>query len=499
MQQVIFQKHPLLERLLGHLQFKSVVLLAAVIGVVLANVLLYGGWTQAILIAMVPFLVYAMMTNTTAVFLVWVASAPILNHFIRINLGAGIPDITINRVAVSALMLVLLFQIAVKVRQLQKMQVIDWLMVGTILIALPAIFRGSDPIKAGQVVFDHLMTPFIVFFLTKNLITTKEGIRSLVWTFGIVTVYCALLGFQEHFTEHSFFTATGELNWKQEGMADRVQGPFDTPQVLGSVMVGGIVFFFYHLFNAKNLRMRLFSACILFIHTMVAYWTYRRSVWMGYAVTMVFLGIVEKRFRRPLLAMFVLILLISATQWHSITQTTVYQERFADSRTVNDRWVVWTTSWEMIKDYPLLGTGLDMFGTYYTKYFTFHGNTVSTEYAHGITSAHNSYIRLWVEGGPMLALLYLGILLLFILRMWKLLSNRVHGHIAGKMEVMVCVGIFLTQYVQALTTDMVFNAQYSAILIFLLGGVLFQRTPEEKRTRSLRTLPAANSANTLPP
>jgi hypothetical protein len=41
------------------------------------------------------------------------------------------------------------------------------------------------------------------------------------------------------------------------------------------------------------------------------------------------------------------------------------------------------------------------------------------------------------------------------------------------------VGIFLTQYVQALTTDMVFHAQYSSILIFLLAGVLFQRTPDE--------------------
>ena len=499
MQQVVFQKPPLIERLLGQVQFKSIVLLAAGIGIALGNILLYGSWTQAVMVAMVPFLVYALMTNTMSVFLVWVASAPILSHFIRINLGAGIPDITINRVAVSALMLVLLFQIAVKTRHLQKLQFIDWMMIAITIIIMPTIFRGDDPIQAGQLVFDHLLTPFIVFFLAKNLITTKDGIRSLVWTFGIVTVYCALLGFQEHFTERSFFTATGELNWKQEGLADRVQGPFDTPQILGSVMVGGIVFFFYLLFNSKNLRMRIFSAAILFIHTMVAYWTYRRSVWMGYAVTMVFLGIVERRFRRPLALLAVIVVLMSLAQWETITQTTVFQERFANARTVNDRWVVWMTSWEMIKDYPLLGTGLGNFGVYYTKYFTFRGNTVSTDFAHDITSTHNSYIRLWVEGGPGLALLYFGILFLFIKRMWLLLSDRVTGHIAGKMEVMVCVGIFLTQYVQALTTDMVFNAQYSSILIFLLGGVLFQKAPGERRTRTIKPAAVAGSPGLRPP
>jgi len=339
---------------------------------------------------------------------------------------------------------------------------------------LPCVFRGYDPITAGQQVFDQVITPFIVFFLAKNLLTSQREIRPLLWTLGVVTLYCAVLGFQEHFTEYSFFTATGELSWQQEGLADRIQGPFESPQVLGTVMVGGIVFFFYQMFNARNSLGRVLAFAILVIHTFVTYWTYRRSVWMGYFATLIFLGLVEKRFRRPLMVLLAVSFAVLALNWHIIAESSVFQDRLANSRTVNDRYVVWLTAWEMAKRFPLLGTGFGWFGHYYNRFFTFHGNTVTTEFAHGITSAHNSYIRIWVEGGPFLLIPYLLMLAMMVVRVWKLLSGRLIHPSAGRMEVMVFVGVFLTQYAQALTTDQIFHAEYSAILLFLITGVLFQ-------------------------
>jgi len=471
-------------RLEGFIPFKPILLLAAIVGLLLGLAFSMGSWIQILVVAMIPFILYAVVRNTMIVFLLWIGTSPILTNFVSVGLGAGIPDITVNRVASLMLMVTLLFQIAIKIRRLQKVTVAEWAMLSVTMVLLPAIFRGYVPIQSGQIVFDHLVTPFIVFFLAKNLITTKDEIRPLIWTLGFVTLYCAVLGFQEHFTEYSLFTESGELNWQQEGMADRIQGPFESPQILGSVMVGGIVFFFYQMFNARNLSMRLFSLLVLIIHTFVTYWTYRRSVWMGYFATMIFLGMAEQRFRKPLGIITGISLAIALVNWQFISDSSVFQDRLANYRTVNDRAIVWLTSWEIIKHYPVLGTGLGWFGFYYERYFTFFGNTVTTDYAHGITSAHNSYVRMWVEGGPGLLLVYMWMLGVLTWRAVQLLTLRLIHPCVGKMEVMVFVGIFITQYVQSLTTDLIFHGQYSAILIFMIAGVLFQRCERAPKRRS---------------
>lgn len=485
MYRVVFQKPSLWRRLDDWLPFDPTLIVAALIGTLLGAAFFTGNWIQVAVVALIPFVLYAVVRNTMIVFLIWIGSTPILSNFVHVDMGAGIPDITIDRVASLLLIMVLLFQVAIKMRQLNRMVGIDWVMVAIFVMFLPCVFRGFDPVNAGQQVFDQVLTPFIVFFLAKNLLTSQREIRPLIWTLGVVTLYCAVLGFQEHFTEYSFFTQTGELAWQQEGLADRIQGPFESPQVLGTVMVGGIVFFFYQMFNTRNSLGRAMAFVILVIHTFVTYWTYRRSVWMGYFATLIFLGLVEKRFRRPLMVLMGVSVAVLALNWHIIAESNVFQERLANSRTVNDRYVVWLTAWEMAKRFPILGTGFGWFGHYYARFFTFHGNTVTTDFAHGITSAHNSYIRIWVEGGPFLLLPYLLMLGMMIKRVTDLLTGRLIHPSAGRMEVMVFVGVFLTQYVQALTTDQVFHAEYSAILLFLIAGVLFQECERPATTGGL--------------
>ncbi|MCP4549094.1 MAG: O-antigen ligase family protein [bacterium] len=464
----------------GKLAFNGIFFAAIFIGCLLSLTFNSGNWIHIVVVGIIPFLMYALIKNTMMVFLIWIGSTPILSNFVRVNLGAGIPDITINRIAIILLMMTLVFQAASKTRTIKRTTDLEWAMLGFGLIILPAIFNAYDPIQAGQQIFDHIITPFIVFTLSKNLISSREMMRPLIWTLGIVTLYCAVLGFQEHFTEYSFFTDSGRLNWTQEDMADRIQGPFDSPQVLGSVMVGGVVFFFYQMINSARNSVKFFSLLIVVVHTFVTYWTYRRSVWMGYVATMIFLAMVDKRFLKMFSVMTIVGIFLFISNWELISQSNVFQERVANARTVNDRWVIWITSIEIIKQFPVWGTGLGWFGTYFQKYFTFFGNTVTTDYAHGITSAHNSYIRMWVEGGPMLLISYLIILVLMTKRVFLLLIKKIEHPFVGTMEVMVFVGICLTQYLQSLTTDLIFHGQYSAILIFVIGGVLFQDKPKMK-------------------
>ncbi|MCB9515080.1 MAG: O-antigen ligase family protein [Candidatus Latescibacteria bacterium] len=474
MYRVVFQKPSLWKRFGGLISFDPTLLVAGFVGILMGLAFFGGNWMQVLVVSLVPFILYAVVKNTMAMFLVWIGTSPILTNFVRIDMGAGIPDITVDRVASLLLLMALVFQVALKMRTLRRMAPVEWVMLAIFLVLLPGVARAREPVAAGQLIYDQILTPFIAFFLAKNLLTSEREIRALVLTLGIVTLYCAVLGFQEHFTEYSFFTDNNKLTWQQEGMADRIQGPFNSPQVLGTVMVGGIVFFFYLMVNARSLSRRLLSLGILVIYSVAIYWTYRRSVWMGYGATLIFLSVLDRRFRKPVMIAMLLGTTVFLLNLKTIEESQVFQERMANSRTVNDRYIVWLTSYEIARRFPVFGTGFGWFSFYYDKYFTFYGNTVSTPYAHGITSPHNSYIRLWVEGGVVLVVPYLLMLVFMVRRMLQLLSGRLVHPTTGTMEVMVLMGMAITQYVQALTTDMLFHAEYPTIMMFMIAGVLFQ-------------------------
>lgn len=455
--------------------------MAIILGALLGLTFFGGSWIPILVVMLIPLIIYAIVKNSMLVFLIWIGTTPILSNFVTVNMGAGIPDITINRIAASILFFVLVVQVATRAKKYQKVDAAEWVMIIIVFLMIPGIMNGHRPIQASQQIFDAIITPFIVYSLARNLISSKAQVRPLLWTIGIVTLYSATFGFYEHFTEHSLFTSTGHLNWQEEGMPDRIQGPFSSPSALGTVMVGGVVFFLYMLINDRRIWVRAFTTVVLVIHSFTIFWSYRRSVWMGFAATMFFLFFIEKRVRKIILWVGLFSFAYLAMNWEIITESSVYQVRFANVRTVNDRWVIWITSWEIIKSYPLFGCGFGNFGIYYDKFFTFFGNTVTTSYAHGISSTHNSYIRWWTEGGPMVTIAYLVLLGIFIRRVFRFVMRRVEHAFVGKTEVMVFLGLFVTQYVQALTTDMVFYTKYPGILVFLLAGVLSHSKELPKR------------------
>ncbi len=56
------------------------------------------------------------------------------------------------------------------------------------------------------------------------------------------------------------------------------------------------------------------------------------------------------------------------------------------------RWQFWQTTLLIIRDYPLLGVGLDAFGIAYTRYDQMNG-------FYRIEQAHNEYLQVWAEAG----------------------------------------------------------------------------------------------------
>jgi hypothetical protein len=83
---------------------------------------------------------------------------------------------------------------------------------------------------------------------------------------------------------------------------------------------------------------------------------------------------------------------------------------------------------------------------------------------------------------------YLSLLVIITRRIWRLLTGRARHKFASRVEIMVFVGVFVTQYTQALTTDMVFFTKYPAILVFMLAGVLSHMEPGDRGAGRVRNL-----------
>ena len=124
--------------------------------------------------------------------------------------------------------------------------------------------------------------------------------------------------------------------------------------------------------------------------------TRSRSGIAGFVLSMMIAGaVVGKRFgsgRMRWLAMTALVsMLVGAFAWAGSDVT----DRFA-SGSIGLRRVIWGDSAAVVRDFPLVGTGLNSFGTAMLSYQTTQRSTHFQE-------AHNDYLQILVEGGVLVA------------------------------------------------------------------------------------------------
>lgn len=110
----------------------------------------------------------------------------------------------------------------------------------------------------------------------------------------------------------------------------------------------------------------------------------------------------EKRLSRPSILILSLALLWAI--W--IGLDTVISRFFTTSESFEDRWTTWVNTFQIIKDYPLFGTGLGTFTQVFPMYRSFHIRGL-------VTHAENDFLQLISEVG-LLGIGLLGILFFYL-------------------------------------------------------------------------------------
>jgi O-antigen ligase/cytochrome c-type biogenesis protein CcmH/NrfG len=278
----------------------------------------------------------------------------------------------------------------------------------------PALFLGIKDLLI-------FCSYFLIYFLIVNNLKREEQITSFISCLfilvAIIAVYSILqyYSFDPYLGHLNHITSTlGLKNW----VSDYVAMIF--PLLLFFFLIEGVVRkkVIYHLLLA-----------LLWINLMICQ---TRSIWISFILCLL-LGIylvykfklfpmfrVNRKWLLSLVIIFILITVIYSTENPLNRAPLTVPEKAVSilslqEPSIKSRFLIWNTTFDMIKDSPILGIGLGAFELNYLKYqanfLRDHPNYVRVNVKAG--EAHNEYLQMGAELGIIGLVLFLLIILLF--------------------------------------------------------------------------------------
>lgn len=232
-----------------------------------------------------------------------------------------------------------------------------------------------------------------MFYVIVNNINTQDKIRKVIYAFLLSGIIVCIYGAYSYFSEINL-------------SAGRLNGTFRQPNryaqyliILSSLAISMIA-------NAKNIKWKAVLAAILAIIILNLYWTFSRA---GYAAFI--LAILVYFLKTPMkirITIVIFILLGIAALFNS--------EKFRSRLTLfgEERQLVYKSSFEILKDYPIIGVG---YGdkNFYKLYKSKYKDTDATVNHSG---THNIFLQSAVETGIIgliaFILLHLKIFIMYI-------------------------------------------------------------------------------------
>ncbi|MFH1085269.1 MAG: O-antigen ligase family protein [Chloroflexota bacterium] len=330
--------------------------------------------------------------NPRHALLLWVATAPFA-RFVYLNLefGRGIPDLTLNRLMSGVLVALLLAQLAIGRRRLARVTLLDLCVVAFVGMLALSVSSALVGVKsAAQAYFDLLVVPTVLYFLGRNLITSRRQFRHVLVMLVVVALYLALLAIREQITGDVWFYPE-DRSITYTASIRRVVALLGNPAYIAVSIAMVVPWAWYLYLNAR--RGRLWLLLVIAILCAGVFMCMNRSGWAGLAISLFIMALFVKRFR----GIFLLILLgaavAAAVYWVVIVSSATVLERLTAQGPIEYRRETWQVAWNMIRDHPLFGLGWDNFRQLYMRYARWD------IYLRATPTPHNTYLWVVLTGG----------------------------------------------------------------------------------------------------
>lgn len=248
---------------------------------------------------------------------------------------------------------------------------------------------------------------FILYFFVRNNLTDKIELKSFVKIFFLTSFLVSLYtliqyyGYDPYLKGLPYLSSTiGQKNWISNYLA----------------MIFPIIFSYFLLEKTKRIKIAYFMVLSIVYATLMI--CQSRGIWISISLTVIFAIYIivkfklfeifhkNKKWLTLLLITFLVITIIYSTDnplnKSAITVTERAISTFDEQDpSINTRLLMWRTTFEMIKDKPLLGSGIGTFKMNYLEYQAqlLKENPNYIKYYTKAGEAHNEYLQMWAELG----------------------------------------------------------------------------------------------------
>jgi len=249
-----------------------------------------------------------------------------------------------------------------------------------------------------------------LYSLVPNIVTDMQQIRkmmvSLIFVSGLISIYSI-----------GQYFGIDLLNLKVIG-SGYISGPFENRNVLASFLVFAMPVSIGFLFEMTNKKLKIATGLVVILSLIALIFTRTRGAWLGFIGAMVFFasakltsvegikGIHKSLFtKKSLIIMFLLVISLGLLIRYDYNKPGSFTKKFLSIADLKDpatrhRFVMWHTAIDIIKEHPLLGTGIGTFKKIYPKYQSKYLRTKKYGMFEGLSRfVHNDYLEVTADTG----------------------------------------------------------------------------------------------------
>jgi hypothetical protein len=359
----ILQKASLVTRRWTVLRTALPVLLIVGLGVIMGLVFASPSGTTIFSLLNVGVCILITLINPRSGFLLWLLVSPLVVSLnLNIDLGGGIPDLSLGRLTVALVLVILLAEAAIGKRELPRLTRLDAWIILTMLTLGIAALEGNDLVSDIQNFFDLYVMPFLVYYAAKNLVTDRRSLDRFLVTAIALGTYCGIYGIYTQLTGNILFTSREFHHTYYTASLRIMRGLLDSPHAFGLVFSLVIPVNFYKLIAEKEMWKKQLYSLTLAVMIGALFLTYKRGAWLGTMISFVVIQKFYPQFRRLFLALLIVALVVVGLTWEQVSESEVVNQRLGENLdTGNGRLDIWAEAIDLWEAKPIFGYGWNGF------------------------------------------------------------------------------------------------------------------------------------------
>jgi O-antigen ligase len=297
--------------------------------------------------------------------LIWLVSHPFTNILVNLEMGKGIPDLSLARACTAVLLLLMLARTAIGQRKTFSITKVE------LSFFLYVIARGASmtnllsPSTILQSLFDLWVMPLIIYFLVKNLVVNRQTLHKTLNLLLIIGLYSAVYMLYELNTGNILFVPNDlDHQFYRDSNLRIVRGLYGTTLTYGLLFNWLLPIATYFFLQTTTVRGKIFYGFLIGLMLVGDLFTYKRTTWLALLVSFLVMQWLYPRIRKFFLALVLVFSVVVVLTWGSISQSELYTQRVANQKeltTANGRTERWDEGWDLWLQKPLFGHGFRRF------------------------------------------------------------------------------------------------------------------------------------------